>query len=151
MFYPLYFSIVIVERVISRVFDEIIQQTVNDAMTAAEKQLEVIYRIYQILNMYSQILSITYSFRFFSHFPLASYVKKKPDILQWWISWMSCSGEYLEFTIDTKNTHFIKNHPRNIPAKFSVKWISDFRVLRIILKHFPIGFYAKFVLLWWTS
>ena len=66
MFYPLYFSIVIVERVISRVFDEIIQQTVNDAMTAAEKQLEVIYRIYQILNMYSQILSITYSFRFFS-------------------------------------------------------------------------------------
>jgi hypothetical protein len=71
MFYPLYFSIVIVERVISRVFDEIIQQTVNDAMTAAEKQLEVIYRIYQILNMYSQILSITYSFRFF--FPDLKY------------------------------------------------------------------------------
>ena len=59
MFYPLYFSIVIVERIISRVFDEIIQQTVNDAMTAAEKQLEVIYRIYQILSMYSQILNIT--------------------------------------------------------------------------------------------
>ena len=54
MFYPLYFSIVIVERVISRVFDEIIQQTVNDAMAAAEKQLEVIYRIYQILNMYKK-------------------------------------------------------------------------------------------------
>lgn len=35
------FSGVVVGRVVSRVFDAIIQQTVDDAMTAAEKQIEV--------------------------------------------------------------------------------------------------------------
>ena len=38
----------------------------------------------------------------------------------------------------------MKDIPRNISTKFSVKWFQ----IRIILKHFPIDYYVKIVL-WW--
>ena len=38
-----------------------------------------------------------------------------------------------------KKAHFVKEHPRNIQAKFAVKWFQK----RIIINKFPIWSYAK--------
>ena len=46
----------------------------------------------------------------FSHLPISSYAKT-----------MSCGGSHLRFQIDTKNTHFVKDHSMNMPAIFVVK------------------------------
>lgn len=57
--YLSYFSGVVVGRVVSRVFDAIIQQTVDDAMTAAEKQIEVgkTFLHENIIKSYSALVS----------------------------------------------------------------------------------------------
>ena len=38
----------------------------------------------------------------------------------------SCSSHH-GFPNDTKNRNLVEHHPRNIPAKFAVKWFSGFR------------------------
>ena len=41
---------------------------------------------------------------------------------------MSCRGGHLEFLTDTKKKkHFRENHPKKIPANFSVKLFKCFR------------------------
>jgi hypothetical protein len=35
-------------------------------------------------------------------------------------------GSHVEYPTGTKNRNFVKNHPRNIPAKFGSNWPSGF-------------------------
>ena len=36
-------------------------------------------------------------------------------------------GSHIEYPTRTKNSNFVEDHPRNIPAKFGSNWPSDFR------------------------
>jgi hypothetical protein len=39
---------------------------------------------------------------------------------------MYCGGGHLGFPIGIKNSNFVEDHPRNIPAKFGSYWPSGF-------------------------
>jgi hypothetical protein len=36
-------------------------------------------------------------------------------------------GSHVEYPTETKNSNFVEDHPRNIPAKFGSNWPSGFR------------------------
>ena len=55
--------------------------------------------------------------KYYFHSPMWSYVKT-----------MSCDGRHLRFSINTKNTHFVKDNPRHIPAMFAFKLFIGFRL-----------------------
>jgi hypothetical protein len=35
-------------------------------------------------------------------------------------------GSHVEYPAGTKNSHFVEDHPRNIPAQFGSNWPSGF-------------------------
>ena len=35
-------------------------------------------------------------------------------------------GSHVEYPTGTKNSNFVEDHPRNIPAKFGSNWLSGF-------------------------